>query len=160
LTISSAAVVTFAPGTYVIKDGPLNVSGASSVNGTDVGFFLTGAGAVLNFAGTSIVNLSGAETGPLAGLLFYADRNQPDGTAHRISSSAVLGLTGTIYLPTGDLTVDPNASVAANSAYTAIIASRIRANKGPTLTMNTNYGATKVPVPDGVRSAATVVLTN
>jgi hypothetical protein len=153
-------VVNFAPGTYIIKDGPLTLSGASVVNGSNVGFFLTGNGAILDFAGTATINLSGAETGPMAGLLFFADRNQPDGTGHKISSTLVLGLTGTIYLPTGNLTIDPNASVAANSAYTAIIANRMRVNKGPTLTMNTNYGATKVPVPDGVRSAATVVLTN
>ena len=152
--------MNFAPGTYVIKDGPFTLAGVTVVSGSNVGFYLTGAGAALDFSGTSTINLSGAETGPLAGLLFFADRNQADGTTHKISSINVLSLTGTIYLPKGDLIVDPAALVAGNSAYTAIIANRLRIEKGPTLVMNTNYGATKVPVPDGVRSAATVVLTN
>jgi hypothetical protein len=67
-------------------------------------------------------------------------------------------LTGTIYLPKGNLLVDPTANVAEKSAYTAIIAKRLVVENGPSLVLNTNYGATKVPVPDGIRSAADVVL--
>jgi len=114
----------------------------------------------LDFSGTAAINFSGSETGAMAGLLFFADRAQPDGTAHKISSSLVLNLTGTIYLPTGDLTVDPNAAVAGKSAYTAIVVERIRVNNSSVLTLNSNYAATAVPVPEGVDSAAKVVLIN
>jgi hypothetical protein len=56
--------------------------------------------------------------------------------------------------------IDPNATVAVSSAYTAIIALRMAINNGPNLALNTNQDATKVPVPIGVVSAATVVPIN
>ena len=160
INIAKLAIVVFNPGTYIIKDGPLKLGDTTGITGKNVGFYLTGPNAVLDFSGNSGISLSGAETGPMAGLLFYADRAQPNGTAHKISSALVLSLTGTIYLPTGDLTVDPNATVAGKSAYTAIVAQRVRINNSAVLTLNSNYAATAVPVPEGVNSAAKVVLTN
>ena len=160
INVAKLAVVNFNPGVYVIKDGPLKLGGATVVTGKNVGFYLTGIGATLDFSGTAAINFSGSEMGPMAGLLFFADRAQPDGTAHKISSSLVLNLTGTIYLPTGDLTVDPNAAVAGKSAYTAIVAERIRINNSSVLALNSNYAATAVPVAEGIDSAAKVVLSN
>jgi Flp pilus assembly protein TadG len=160
LTITKTATVQFQPGTYIIKDGPLSLLNNAAVSGTDVGFYLSGPSAILDFNGNATIDLSGAESGDLAGMLFFADRAQPDGTTHKINAANVKSLTGTIYLPSGDLQINHNAAMLGGSAYTAIIANRFRIAMGPTLVMNTNYGATKVPVPDGVRSAATVVLTN
>ncbi len=162
LEISGVSIVNFKPGTYVIKDGPLKIGGAAIVTGKNVGFYLTGTNAALNLTGTSVIALSGAESGDMAGLLVYADRNQSDGLEHRINSPTVQELTGTIYLPKGNIRIDPitNVTVGAQSAYTAIVAERVRVANLPTLVMNTNYGATSVPVPDGIRSAATIVLSN
>jgi hypothetical protein len=61
---------------------------------------------------------------------------------HKISSSNTQTLTGTVYLPTGKLRVDPGARVAENSAYTAIIAREIEIDQGPELVLNSDYGAT------------------
>ncbi len=160
IKISGTASVSFAPGTYVVKDGPLSIAGTASANGKNVGFYLIGDAAILDFNGSATIDLSGSETGALAGLLFFGARNQSDGINHKISSTNVQNLTGTIYLPTGDLTIDPNAAVAGSSAYTAIIVQRLRVQRGPTLVLNTNYGGTKVPVPEGVSSVGVVVLTN
>jgi Flp pilus assembly protein TadG len=160
LKISGSATVTFNPGTYVIKDGQFTITSNAIATGTNVGFYLTGAAAQINFVGNATVNFSGAEAGAMAGLLFFADRTQPDGSSHVINATNVQNLTGTIYLPTGDLRVDPNAAVANTSAYTAIIVNRMRVQQGSNLVMNTNYGATNVPVPEGVRTSSTVVLTN
>lgn len=96
----------------------------------------------------------------MAGLLFFADRAQPDGTTHTISSINVKSMTGTIYMPNSDLRISSPGSVANTSAYTAIVTKRLRLDLASNLVMNTNYGATAVPVPNGVRTAATVVLTN
>jgi Flp pilus assembly protein TadG len=160
ISISGTANVTFNPGTYVIKDGFFYVAGTAVVTGTNTGFYLTGKNALLWFLGSATVNLSGAENGPLAGLLFYADRTMASIIPHIISASNVHQLTGTIYFPSTNLLIDPNSNVAENSAYTAIIALHMAINNGPNLVLNTNYGATNVPVPDGVRSSGTVVLTN
>ena len=94
----------------------------------------------------------------MAGLLFFEDPNSGPLRIHNIRSAHAYNLTGTIYLPKGNLLVDPTANVAEKSAYTAIIAKRLIVDNGPSLVLNTNYGATKVPVPAGIRSSADVVL--
>lgn len=159
LRISGKARVSFAPGLYVVKDGCLTIRDKAEVEGRNVGFFLTGTDAVLEFRDTSRVRLSGAEDGAMAGILFFEDRSAPRGRLHLIRNTRSEELTGTIYLPRGTLVVDPNATVAQESAYTAIIADRMSMTEGPTLVLKSDYEATKVPVPDGIRSSAQVFLT-
>ena len=158
LTLTGSAKITLSEGTYVIKGGPLTFGGNAVVTGTHVGFFLSGTGAKLDFKGSAVINLSGPKDGDMAGLLFFADRSESED--HKISSSNTQTLTGTVYLPTGKLRVDPGAKVAENSAYTAIIAREIEIDQGPELVLNSDYGATDVPVPDGIRTAAQIVLSD
>jgi Flp pilus assembly protein TadG len=152
------ANLTFAPGTYIIKDGEFKLAGNSSIKGTHVGFYLTGAKSLINFTGNSTVNMTGADSGELSGLLFFEDRSAPMGREHRINSANAANLTGTIYLPRGNLLVDPSSKVGASSAYTAIIAQRLKVISGPQLILNSNYSATDVPVPAGIKAAQEVVL--
>lgn len=158
LTIQGSANVTLSEGVYVIQGGSLIFSGNSVVTGSHVGFYLSGPDAKLELQGSSTINLSGPKDGDMAGLLFFADRAEAED--HKISSSNAQTLTGTIYLPKGKLRVDPGAKVAANSAFTAIIANEIEVDMGPELVLNSDYGATDVPVPDGIRSTAQVVLSD
>ena len=158
LEIAGTASVDFSPGTYVIKDGEFTIANTARAKGKNVGFYLTGSGAFLKFTHDANIDFSGEENGDMPGLLFYADRNSAGGI-HVITASQAHTMTGTIYLPNDDLRIDPNSSVADLSAYTAIIVNRMRVEQGPTLVLNSNYSATSVPVPDGVRTAATVVLT-
>lgn len=158
LTIKGGAKATAQPGTYIIKDGPLSASGTASLTGKDVGFYLTGSSAVLDLIGNTTISLEGPNGGDLAGLLFYAERDASSLQQHIIRSTNAHTLTGTIYLPRGNLRVDPGAKVAQNSAYTAIIANQINIDMGPELVLNSNYGATSVPVPDGIKASADVVL--
>ncbi len=57
---------------------------------------------------------------------------------------------GNIYLPNGRLYVDAEDDVAEDSAYTAIVARKVELSAGPTLHLNTDYGATDIPVPSGI----------
>lgn len=159
LTINGTAKVSFEPGTYVIRDGPFTVTDKASVQSKGTGFFLQGKYAVINFRKNSTIELSGQETGPMAGLLFFEDRAAPLERTHLINSANARQLTGTIYLPRGKLVIDPNAPVAADSAYTAIVARKVQMTEGPTLVLNSNYDQTLVPVPDGIRSSSQVTLT-
>ena len=159
IQITGNAKVQFAPGTYVLKDGPFKVAGTSSVAGENVGFYLVGDASLIDFSGNATIGLSGAKDGAMAGLLFFEDRGASLGRKHRISSNKVHELTGTIYLSRGVLQVDPNAAVASDSAYTAIVAYGLELTSGPTLVLNSNYGATDVPVPDGIRVTGKIVLT-
>jgi Flp pilus assembly protein TadG len=159
LKITSTANVSFTKGTYIIQDGPFTVSGNSKISGKNVSFYLSGEATTLNLTDQSSVALSGAVDGDMAGLLFFEDRSVSLDRNHHISSANVSELTGTIYLSRGRLQVDPNAAVAADSAYTAIIAHTLELTEGPELVLNADFGSTNVPVPAGVRSSAQVVLT-
>ncbi len=158
IAIAGNAKVTFEPGTYVIKDGLFVVSDKANVKGKDVAFYLSGALSLMQFLGDATIDLSGAEKGDLTGILFYEDPNVLPLRIHNIRATNAHTLTGTIYLPKGTLLVDPAAAVAQKSAYTAIIAQRLVVENGPNLVLNTNYDATKVPVPRGIRAAADIVL--
>jgi hypothetical protein len=147
------------PGVYVMKDGPLQVSGQASIQGQHIGFYFVGLGAVLSFTGQSSVDLTGPKDGPMAGLLFYEAHSAPSGQQHRIRSEFAKRLTGTIYLSRGSLLIDPNTKVAEKSEYTAIVVNRLEVREGPELILNTNYGSTDVPVPNGLRASAQVFLT-
>jgi hypothetical protein len=156
--IKGNASVTFTPGTYIIKDGKFIVSDDAKITGDHVGFYLLGTTSIINFSDDASVTLSGAVDGNMAGLLFFEDRSAPIDRKHHIQSTNVDVLTGTIYLSRGELLIDPNSPVAKDSAYTAIIAHRLELTEGPELILNSDYGATDVPVPAGIRSSAQVVL--
>jgi hypothetical protein len=158
LKISGTAKVKFTPGDYVISDGKFEVSKDASIVGENVAFYLQGEATTLNFKDNTTVSLTGASNGPMAGLLLFEDRSTSVGRVHRINSANAHTLTGTIYLSNGTLRIDPNASIAQNSAYTAIIANKVEINEGPTLVLNDDYGDTNVPVPEGIRTNSQVVL--
>ncbi len=151
LTISGPnAAVTLMSGTYIIKDGPLKVTNGGSLTGTNVGFYLTGTGAVLDFEANSTIGLTAPSIGTMAGMLFFEDRTNSAGALHQVLSNNAQTLLGTIYLPQGRFYVGSNAPVAGSSAYTIVVADTVELSAGPTLVLNTNYGATDIPVPAGV----------
>jgi Flp pilus assembly protein TadG len=158
IKISGTAEVVFEPGTYVISDGPFEISGNAKVTGNYAGFYLSGRATLLKFLDQASIDLKGAKTGDMAGLLFFEERAAGSGRVHRIRSSNVNELTGTIYLPRGTLKVDPYGTVGEDSTYTAIIANALELAEGPTLVLNADYSETDVPVPAGIKSSATVVL--
>jgi Flp pilus assembly protein TadG len=160
LVISGMSKVTLNPGTYIIKDGGLIVSGKATATGKGVGFYITGAAAPTFFSALSHISLSAATDGPMAGLLIFEDRNLANKLRHRISSNDARMLLGTIYLPVGSLVIDSILPVADQSAYTAIVAQSIELNLGPNLVLNANYDMTDVPVPAGIAGSSQVVLSN
>ena len=160
LKISGKTHATLSPGLYVIEGDRFDLGGSASLTGNDVSIYLKGDKAEINFNGNTTVSLSGQTSGGLAGLLFFEDRAAPLNRVHRISSADTKELTGTIYLPRGQLRIDAGKNVAEESAYTAIVARSLQINNGPKLILNSNYGSTDVPVPEGIRSAAQVVLSN
>lgn len=159
LKIIGDAKVSFEPGEYIISGDKFRVADTASIKGEHVGFYLSGAATTIDFVGNSTVALTGAKSGKLAGFLFFEDRSAPIGRTHRINSANANELTGTIYLPRGRLRIDPNSSVAEDSAFTAIIVNTLEIDEGPALVLNTDYGATDVPVPNGIQSTSQVFLT-
>ncbi len=139
------SIVTFSPGTYVIKDGPFYVDSNSQIQGTGVVFYLTGTGAVIHFDSHSSIDFTAPATGPLAGLIFFEDRNAPLNQEHYFDSNNISRLEGAIYLSRGLLWIDSNSQIALNSAFTTIVARRIRLDSNAQLVINTDYEGSNVP---------------
>jgi hypothetical protein len=148
LKIEKGAVVTLPPGIYVISGGKLEVKDTSVLQGDNVSFYFADNAATFQFDKDTTVDLSAPKDGPMAGILFYEDRNAKDHDFVILSANA-RRLLGTIYLPNGKLKIDTQASVAAESAYTVIVAKKLEVH-GANLVVNADYGGTDVPVPDGV----------
>lgn len=169
--ISGSAQVTMMPGVYIFDDGPLVVKDTASLSGQNVGFYFTGNAGGLRFDPDSTISLTAPKDPPMAGLLFFEDRSVsspvapppgPKGAAppppygsqpmreYRITSNNAPTLLGTIYLPAGRLIIDASKPVSDRSAFTVIVARQLDLNSGPNLYLNTNYGSTDIPVPDGV----------
>ena len=175
LRITDGAEVTLAGGVYVIKNGPLIVDKGGTLQGVNVGIYLTGPSSNLTFAADSTISLSAPKDGPLAGLLIFDDPTGASAPAippyalplpilgglvggllkgppreHKILSDNARMLLGTIYMPKGRLIIDANKPIADKSAYTVLVVERIDLHAGPNLILNSDYSATDVPVPPGV----------
>ena len=173
ITIRGNARVTLDEGVFVIKDGPLIVTDSASLTGDNASFFLTGKGSIFEFHPDTTIDLSAMETGGLAGLLFYEDRDVPhsfkfnpilpaltpkDVRIHKISSNNARNLIGTLYLKNSVLLINAEAPVADASAYTALVVGRLWLQEGPTLHLNADYTETEVPVPGGLIGSAPVLI--
>ena len=66
-------------------------------------------------------------------------------------------LVGALYFPNTELEVDAPGTVADKSPWTAIIAREVRMLNDSNVVLNTNYGDTNVPVPDGIGGEQTPV---
>jgi Flp pilus assembly protein TadG len=150
LRIEDFADVTFEPGIYVIKDGPLRVGRNSTLDGENVAFYLLGDQSTFEFEEDSTISMSAPKTGLLAGILFYEDRAAPLGREHRILSKDARLFLGTFYLPRGTLRVDTTKPVADSSAYTALVVRKLELKGSPTLVLNADYASSEVPVPGGL----------
>ncbi len=180
LQITKNAIVTLKPGTYVMKDGPLIVKDAATLNGTDVSLFFSGNRGGLLFDKNTTISLTAPVAGAMAGLLISEERQvslpidptlqanfgagfgvsippTPPPLAaskpmrtYRIISDNARTMLGTIYLPTGRLVIDATRPVADMSAYTVVVAQQINLYEGPNLVLNANYGNSSVPVPKGL----------
>ncbi len=75
-------------------------------------------------------------------------------TKHRITSDYADYLVGTIYLPRGSFLIDANQDVASASEFTVLVVRSLELKAGPHLVLNTDYGATSVPVPEGLGNRA------
>lgn len=159
LTIKGNAVVRLLPGEYIIKDGQLNVTGNSSLIGSDVSFFLTGVDSTFYFGVSTQVVLSAREEGLMSGILFFEDRMSPSDRVFRIRSKDAEQFEGAIYLSKGVLEIDKASRVGQRSAWTAIIAKRILIGNGPDIVINSDYSNSSIPVPEGILGGLQVRLT-
>lgn len=142
------------PGMYIINNGALAVTLNGKLSGENVGFFLKGATSTILFTPDTHISLTAPKTGPMAGLLFFEDRNTILATYHQISSNDARRLVGTMYIPKSKLMIDATSPVADKSEYTVIIAREFELRDGPELVLKTDYDSSPIPLPDGVGDKA------
>ncbi len=129
----------FEPGLYIVDGGTLRINASTNVTGSGVTFFLTN-GATLAFNGGANLDLSAPTSGPLAGMLFYADRDDV-GAQHSINGNAGSRLNGAVYLPSSDLDYRGNYSGA--NGCTQIVARRVTFSGNSSLTVNCSAAGTR-----------------
>ena len=156
LKIDGDSEVTAEPGDYVFLNGKLEVKGRASLAGEYVSFAFIGDASTFKFDKDTTISLSAPSQGPMAGILFYESPTASAGRDFIIESENAHTLLGTIYLPRGRLKIDSDGDVAGLSAYTVIVASQLEV-KGANLIVNSDYGGTDVPVPEGLGPNSTMV---
>jgi Flp pilus assembly protein TadG len=106
LTVTAQGVATVQPGVYIIKSG-LTVLGGGTLKGDGVMFYLTQSPyGPVNFAGTSIIQLTAPKSGTYSGILFFGDRTVtlPAGKTNKFAGTADSYLTGALYFPSQSMT--------------------------------------------------------
>jgi hypothetical protein len=156
ITMKNNAVVDLSPGVYIIIGGKPDTGNKTELRGENVSFYFAGDEATFEFKDQGLVELSAPETGPMAGILFFANRENMAGQRYKISSDSARKLLGTIYLPNAILEIGDKGKVADASAYTVIVVDRLEIETA-NLVVNANYASSNVPVPDGLGPNSTSV---
>lgn len=135
------------PGDHWFLGGHLDIKEQAQLSGRDVVLFFD-KDSKFEFKDEARVNLDGRKSGAFAGMVMVGTRgNNQD---FIITSDQVRSLLGVIYVPEARLIVDGKSSVAQDSAWTVIVARELELKGSPSLIVNANYGASDVPVPEGV----------
>lgn len=155
LEIKGNANITFAPGEYIIKGKKFFVDSNSSIQGTDVGFYLTGKDAVVEFNSNSQIDLSAPTSGDMKGMIFFQDRAY--GGQHKWDSNNVSNLNGAIYFPSGELEMNSNTEINTPSTCTQIIAYRILFDSNSGLDMGADFSKCPGGHPGGTAGGSVVL---
>jgi Flp pilus assembly protein TadG len=140
----TASDVTFGPGTYIVRDGPLKVSGSGNISGTDVGIHMTGANASIAMSSNARLRLRAPTSGHMAGLVFSGDRQGGIADA-KIAGAISLDLEGTVYLPQHNVSLSGTSDTALGAEFSQFIGYTFSFTGNSTVAVRTNYDKTAVP---------------
>ena len=145
-------VVNFAPGTYVMQDGPLIIGLGSRIKAEGVTFALNGKDSVLDVADGSHLKIVAPEDGPYAGLAFYQNSGSNLGKTIEVTrpesiirSGGNVSITGTAYFPTQNLTFIGGSILATQAPATSFIAHRVEIRDGARISVAVDHVASGLP---------------
>ncbi len=141
------ARVVLQPGEHMFLKGHLVIDESARLEGRDVVAFFDKQ-SKFEFKDQARVNLDGRKSGPYAGIVMGAMRDNKQDFV--VSADHVESLLGVIYVPSARLIVEGSSDVARDSAWTVIVAEELQLKGSPSLFINANYDASDVPVPNGV----------
>ncbi len=119
LEITSNAVVTFAPGEYIIKSGEFKVDSNAVVKGTDI-FIFVAPGVKIFFGSNTTIEFTAATTGRYKGVLFFSARNNTE--VHNFDSNTAVTVDGALYFPNATFVSNSNSQMAQGSTCFRLIA--------------------------------------
>jgi hypothetical protein len=103
---NGGTTATLADGTYIFDGGSFLVDGGATVTCNHCTIVLTsssgGANSYPNVTinGGATMNLVPQNSGPMSGIVMYADRNTPVGTKFNLDGGSGMSLGGAVYVPT------------------------------------------------------------
>jgi hypothetical protein len=107
IMLNAGAVVTLNPGIYYLDRGSLHLNGGATLIGRGVTLVFTSSTeknwATASVNGNAVIDLTPPISGPTAGIVVFADRRVPAGTAYKFNGGATQYFGGAVYVPTGDL---------------------------------------------------------
>jgi len=101
-------------------------------------------------AGGGLMTFSAPLTGPMAGILFFGDRELDSSISHTVKGGGGVHYEGTIYFPTTDVFFAGNGKGSSSSPYSFFIARRFAFVGNGNIDINSNYEASTVPIPPRV----------
>ena len=158
LEIKPQATGTFAPGIYVMKDGPLLLQGGSTASGDGVVFYFTGSNSTLQLKGGANAALKAPASGTYGGFLFIQDRASSVGATSQIQGGGSIQINGVLYMPTQTLNVGGNGDFNLTGSMFALVADSFYLQGNGTLGLKSDY--TGAGLPDVLPKAGSVRLIN
>jgi hypothetical protein len=114
IKVSSSAVVTMAPGSYIMKDGSIKISGSASIVGDDLTIVLD-TNSSIDISGTGQFITTPPTSGSLEGYSIVQSPTMPLGQISKITGEGQFEFPGIIYMPRMDLEI---AGRATGNTYT------------------------------------------
>jgi Flp pilus assembly protein TadG len=148
IDIGSSAVVTFTPGTYVIKNGQFKIGSSAQATGDGVFFYLISGNARFEFGSSAEINFKAPTSGPYQGILIWAAEALSN--AHGIGSHSQSILQGTIYSPKTEIDIQCSGEVGASGDWTIWVVKQLQMSSHAHLKINSSYGASETPTPPGL----------
>lgn len=159
LEITGSGAITLAPGIFVIKDGPLRVSGGGKLTGNGVAFHLAGNNARLHITGSTEIDIKAPTSGPLAGFAVYQNPDVPAGLESFGAGAAKARYEGTIYLPSQHLRWAGTPATTL-PPWTLMIARTLSIFGTGQLRIENDFAASDVPPPEELNQKPKVRLVN
>jgi Flp pilus assembly protein TadG len=141
ITINGSPTVIFDAGAtpeasiYTIDGGSFTVNGSPNVSGSGVSVVLTSSthSSYGNMAinGTPTLDLTAPSSGPMAGMVFFQDRNAPSGGSNVFNGTSDSVIGGVLYFPQQQVTLNGNPT--AGDACMQLVARTVTFNGHPSL---------------------------
>jgi hypothetical protein len=101
IAVDNGGRLTLNPGTYILNNGDLSISGGGTLSGVGVSIVLTGSSSVgsVHFSNGSTVNISAPTSGPTSGFAFFQDPKAVSSGSNDLTGGSSQVITGAIYFP-------------------------------------------------------------